>query len=454
VGVSAGHIHSDSFTTGPAMQVEAQADLWVTRAFGLGLRYRFLRAQTDGDRETLTLHPLSAGLRIRLWTDETERESWTLEPEGGYALAAGGRAEGGAFAGLTVARNVGWVASDTGSFNSALALSVLQGFGAMGDVRVVSLGVRVGPALNAFAPTDADVPRRPAAFHYTFGVQWAVLGARWGLVDAVAVSPNVGVVFGVPLTRWLEPVVRADLSYFAPIKRDEPSPVSFAFLGGVRFRLNGLAPLYASALAGWQVVGGRSPLAYGDGAVLDLGVGFNPTICGTSLQIGVHYRTGLSHQATDFNALMLVLGFTYGSRGGSVGDAPLDSGRPHRCTPARSPHVPYGTAGQSPAPVQAQVAVVADPVEVVVPIGASLFGGMVRFQLNLAALPIERLLRAGWVTVRVEGPPEALPQASAELRAALDARGVTVQGYATAAVPDASEVRAVFSVWPPGTRPR
>jgi hypothetical protein len=79
---------------------------------------------------------------------------------------------------------------------------------------------------------------------------------------------------------------------------------------------------------------------------------------------------------------------------------------------------------------------------------------MVRFQLNLAALPIERLLRAGWVTVRVEGPPEALPQASAELRAALDARGVTVQGYATAAVPDASEVRAVFSVWPPGTRPR
>ena len=63
-------------------------------------------------------------------------------------------------------------------------------------------------------------------------------------------------------------------------------------------------------------------------------------------------------------------------------------------------------------------------------------------------------MRAGWVTVRVEGPAEALPQATAELRAALDARGVAVQGYAMAAIPGASEVRAVFTLWPPGTRPR
>ena len=101
-----------------------------------------------------------------------------------------------------------------------------------------------------------------------------------------------------------------------------------------------------------------------------------------------------------------------------------------------------------------RVTVSAEPVEVSVPIGASLFGGLVRFQLNLSALPIDRLVRAGWVTVRVEGPPDVLPQATAELRAALDARGVAVQGYAMVAVPDASEVRAVFTLWPPGTRPR
>lgn len=101
-----------------------------------------------------------------------------------------------------------------------------------------------------------------------------------------------------------------------------------------------------------------------------------------------------------------------------------------------------------------RVAVSAEPVEVSVPIGAVLFGGLLRFQLDPSALPIERLLRAGWITVRIEGPPEALPQALAELRATLDARGIAVQGYSTAALPGSAEVRAVFTLWPPGTRPR
>lgn len=101
-----------------------------------------------------------------------------------------------------------------------------------------------------------------------------------------------------------------------------------------------------------------------------------------------------------------------------------------------------------------RVQVNVEPVEISVVIGASLFGGLVEFHIDPSVLPIARLQQSGWVTVRVEGPPAVLPQAEAELQGALSSQGVMVQGFARVAVPDASAVRAVFTVWPPGTRPR
>lgn len=448
-GVGTGLVSSDSFTTGSVFQLEAQADLFVTRSFGFGARYRFLNAQTAGDRESLALHPVSAGLRLRLFDNESARQSWTFEPEGGYAFTTGGRAEGGPFVGLSIARSVGGFMSESTSANVAVVLSGMQGLGALSDVRVFSLGLRLSPSFNAFAPLDLATAPRPAAFHYTWGVKWFMLGGSFGARDAFTLSPGFALVVGLPVTRWFEPVAQVDMAYWLrTLSPDEPAPIIFSFLGGVRLRMNGLAPLYASVLGGWQISTSRAPQTVGDGAIVDVGFGLNLLPCGGALQIGVHYRRGISHDAEDFNALFLVLGGTFGSREGSVGEAPLGSGAPARC--GSSPTTPsletrrYGAGAQ----------VVATPVEVSVVIGAALLGGLVQFHIDPSALPIERLVRAGYVTVRVEGPPEALSQASAELRAALDARGVTVQHSATLAISGASEVRAVFTVWPPGARPR
>jgi hypothetical protein len=276
-----------------------------------------------------------------------------------------------------------------------------------------------------------------------------MLGASFGARDAFTLSPGFALVFGLPVTRWFEPVAQVDLAYWLrTASPDEPAPLVYSFLGGVRLRMNGLAPLYASVLGGWQIATSRSPQTVGDGAIVDVGFGLNLLPCGGALQIGVHYRRGLSHEAEDFNALFLVMGGTFGSRVGSVGEAPLGEGSPARC--GASPTTPSLEARRYDASAQ----VAATPVEVSVVIGAALLGGLVQFHLNPTVLPMERLVRAGYVTVRVEGPPEALPQASAELRAALDARGVTVQHAGTVAISGAREVRAVFTLWPPGARPR
>lgn len=448
-GVGTGLIRSDSFTTGSLLQVEAQADLFVTRAFGFGARYRFLNAQTAGDRETLALHPVSAGLRIRLFDNESARRAWTFEPEGGYAFTTGGRADGGPFVGLSIARSVGGFVSASTSANVAVVLSAMQGLGALSDVRVFSLGLRLSPAFNAFAPRDLATASRSASFHYTWGVKWFMLGASFGARDAFTLSPGFALVFGLPVTRWFEPVAQVDLAYWLrTASPDEPAPLVYSFLGGVRLRMNGLAPLYASVLGGWQIATSRSPQTVGDGAIVDVGFGLNLLPCGGALQIGVHYRRGFSHEAEDFNALFLVMGGTFGSRVGSVGEAPLGNDPPARC--GSSPTTPSLDARRYDASAQ----VAATPVEVSVVIGAALLGGLVQFHLDPTVLPMERLVRAGYVTVRVEGPPEALPQASAELRAALDARGVTVQHAGTVAISGAREVRAVFTLWPPGARPR
>ncbi len=449
VGVATGLVSSDSFTTGSVFQLEAQADLFVTRAFGLGARYRFLNAQTDGDRESLALHPVSAGLRFRLFDGESARRSWTFEPEGGYAFATGGRSEGGPFVGLSVARGVGDFVNESTSANLAVVLSAMQGLAALSDVRVFTLGLRLSPSFNAFAPLDVATPPRAPSFHYTWGVKWFMLGGSFGARDALTLSPGFAFVLGLPVTRWFEPVAQVDMAYWLrTANTDEPAPIVYSFLGGVRVRMNGLAPLYASALGGWQIATGRSPRAFGDGAIVELGFGLNLLPCGGALQIGAHYRRGVSHDAVDFNALFLVLGGTFGSRVGSVGEAPLDGGAPTRCGSSPTLQSPEARGGYAGAQVAAR------PVEVSVVIGAALLGGLVQFHIDPSVLPIERLVRAGYVTVRVEGPPEALPQASAELHAALDARGVTVQHSATVAIAGASEVRAVFTLWPQGARPR
>ena len=66
------------------------------------------------------------------------------------ARTTGGRADGGPFVGLSVARSVGGFVSASISANVAVVLSAMQCLGALSDVRVFSLGSR--------APSSAPSP--------------------------------------------------------------------------------------------------------------------------------------------------------------------------------------------------------------------------------------------------------------------------------------------------------
>ena len=73
--------------------------------------------------------------------------------------------------------------------------------------------------------------------------------------------------------------------------------------------------------------------------------------------------------------------------------------------------------------------------------------------IDVRSLPLAQIRDSGFVTVQIIGPPAALARAEAELRAALGPDGARVSGFASVAMPERMDVRAIFTIWPPGTRP-
>ena len=104
--------------------------------------------------------------------------------------------------------------------------------------------------------------------------------------------------------------------------------------------------------------------------------------------------------------------------------------------------------------VEVEVEIEMEPVTVEVIIGYVAFGGALDMRLNIASLPLSQLRRAGWIEVEIVGPPLARARASAELRAVLDREGIHVNAEAQAQGSGALQaVKAVFTIWPPGSRP-
>ncbi len=101
-----------------------------------------------------------------------------------------------------------------------------------------------------------------------------------------------------------------------------------------------------------------------------------------------------------------------------------------------------------------QVEIEVHPISVEVVIGYVLFGGAVDMRLNVASLPLSQLRSAGWIEVTVVGPPAARARAHAELDAILDREGIHIDARAEAdAEGSVQAVKAIFTIWPPGSRP-
>lgn len=474
-----------------AVSFAAGLDFALSRSAALGVGWRYLgggEAVGDGDgdgqddAETgyYSSHLVGAGPRLRLWTDETAREAWTLELDGGWSFVPSHSELAGPYARISVGRQIGMFVGQTGAAQAALVLTYLQGFGGAEDLRAVLFGLRLQPEWGVPLPLDVDEVPTPASFAYTIGIQGGMFGLQLGGEGGAGLVPSLGLAVGFPVTRAIEPRVLADVSWFGGMD-DAPAPLGYGGLAGVRLRLSDLLPAFVDVMGGWQLITNHQPRAYDSGAVLDVAAGLYVVGCEGGAAFGARYRRGLLAANEEYETVVFFLEAVWGNRRGSLGGEPWPSGpgpiewscgggygAGRAATPPPPPAPPASAVAEVDANLprvggeidleaslpeaRAEVEIDVEPVVVEVTLGLSLFGGAVRFEIAPSSLPLRQLRESGFVDVEIVGPPGALARAEAELRAALGPDGASVDGWARTAT-DRLDVRAIFTIWPPGSRP-
>ena len=488
------------FAAGFALPVDVQ----ITRWLALGVRFGVitgsdvatdlnLDALDDANERDFTAVQVSAGPRFTLWTDEASHEGWDFELGGGW-MGRGSRLDGPGFlAEAAVQRRVGGISEGGTSGDVSLGLRYQQGFGQASDFRALLFTMRAGFGLSQ--PLPEVEPDTTPGFSYTLG-----LHGSYGLPFAAPgpLSPGslsaVGLSFGLPIGPWLEARLRADLvqrSQGTLEAKNQSSMLSYAGAGLLRLRLDRVAPLYFEAGAGYAANIGTLANYVPDAPFAVFGGGFRVTFCqsDSALEAGIEGRVGLGdnrgvdgifftfggelaggrrtigeggfwcrfahrrveQEARDAERRTVprpLEGGTFnggGTVGGSIGGGGTVGG-----TIGGGGTVGGSTVGGSgtlyvapPPPPQ--------PIVVEVLLGVSLFGGALNLQISPSMLPLARLAGAARVELRLEGPAASLASAEARVRAVIDADGKRIDAIARVAT-NSSQVRAVFTIWPPGAR--
>jgi hypothetical protein len=479
--------------SGVAGGVALHLDMQITHWLALGARLGYV-TRPDGATDVnldaiddLNTHDFmalqaTAGPRFTAWTDEASRQGWDFELGAGW-MGRGGRLDGpGLLAEGAVYRKFGTISDSGFVADLSLGARYQQGFGAAGDFRAVLVSVRGGLGWDQPIPEGPvdDVP----GFSYTTGLRLA-LGLPFSAPGPLEPGSffGFGGHFGVPLGAWFELRARGELlsrSQGMKEKGDQTSMVSFTGAGVARLRFDRVAPLYVEAGAGYATNTGTPALYVPDAGFVTFGAGGRLTWCGTdsALEIGAEGRIGLGDNR-GLDGLFLVIGAEFAGGRRSIG---RDSFGCRMTTRARerneanaraaeqraiearaaartgssvnvggnvggSVGVGVGVSGGATVAVPAPI----EPVRVEVLLGVSLFGGAVSVRVDPAMLPLARLAGAGRVEVRIEGPATALMTAEAQVRGVLDRDGKRLD--AVVRVPtNSSQIRAIFTIWPPGAR--
>ncbi len=471
---------------GLALHLDMQLTHWLALGARLGYVTRpdgvtdvNLDAIDDLDTHDFKALQVTAGPRFTAWTDEASREGWDFELGAGW-MGRGGRLDGpGLLAEGAIYRKFGTISATGFAADLALGARYQQGFGAAGDFRAVLVSIRGGLGWDQPIP-EVPVDEVPG-FSYTTGMRLA-LGFPFSAPGPLEPGSlfGVGGHFGVPLGAWFELRARSEVltrSQGSKEKGDQTSMVSFTGAGIARLRLDRVAPIYVEAGAGYATNTGAPALYVADAGFATFGAGGRLTWCGTdsALELGVEGRIGLGDDR-GLDGIFFVIGAEYAGGRRSIG---RDSFGCRMTTRARerneanarvyaereaqrraATRVATGTVGvggsvggsvdvnggatvAAPAPIE--------PVRIEVLLGVSLFGGAVSVRVDPSMLPLARLAGAGRVEVRIEGPASALVTAEAQVRGVLDRDGKRVD--AIVRVPtNGSQVRAVFTIWPPGAR--
>lgn len=447
--------------------------LWPTRWLGFGVEWMAQRARNtahdlDGDDvvdqvyPNLRLHSFTGRVLFRRVYDEAARRSVGMFVQGGYAVSLSDRAQSHPLVGVGLTLTRGTTFNGTIGGEVELGLRYLQGLGETGSPnRSVLLTFGIGSVFRIHAPRNFSEAPTGGPFRFS-------LGMAYGTVFGTGAWLNGEAGLGLNIHPFLEPRIRAELGALRTedARSETRAPYSRFASGslGLRAFLGRNRHFFVEAGGGVLGVFGDTPREVGPGGFVDARLGVQIAGCSIGAAAVGRYRAGIAGPFAGEHYISIGLELALGSYDRLTGGSCGSSGVGANPVPPPPPVV-VATPEPTPPPTETQIEVEVpsleveveievEPVTIEVIIGYVAFGGAVDMRLNVSSLPLSQLRRAGWIEVEIVGPPQARARASAELRAVLDREGIHVHAEAQAQGSGALQtVKAVFTIWPPGTRP-
>lgn len=438
----------DDATSGGAHAVGVELAYAVSRNLQLAGRYEVMGygdLATQPMAGTAVNHHLLGVAKWRLFTDEVDRDAWTFGAGFGQAFRESKLGGHAPLVRAAIAREIGLYIDDNNTVNAALELAYERALDDLGAQAFLA-SLRFGFELNV---------REPMNLGTTDEIATGTHRTRTAFDFLLAGGLGLGLSHSVPVGAHLAWVSSGTYLFGdSQLEQQGFDGASWAVQSGIHLALR---DHWWTPYVGAQ--GGAAWYAEPTGrehhwiATPELGVRLQG--CEARIDLGAWLRTDV---ANDFEILAggLVARGAFGGCGGA--GSPTFASRyvppPPVATETRTYEIgiPDVTVPDVQVGGSANVAVEVKPVVVEVQLGAALLGGALSVRIDARLLPLDRLRGAGHVHVELRGQSSVLAQYRGELDATVGRHGGRVDAWATVPTSD-TIVRAVFTIYPPGTRP-
>jgi hypothetical protein len=464
---TSGGTFGDVPTIGAAHALGVELDFGVLRTLQLGVRYELMGIglpSTPAFEASTGLSNQFFGLaKKRFFTDEVRRNAWTLGIGGGYAIRRDDLGGSAPMLRGSIAREVGMSLGDQSALTYAFEIAYEQSLGPTRIAAVLAslrlgfeVGIREPEGLGRPAPKEW---RHTTSFE-TYAGPYLGFGMSLGLraTSSLSLETTAGFLFGFSS---------------ADHKEHGLDGAAWSLQTGPRLLLPWPAdyvPLYL------QLQGGAAWIAHdprGELRAIATGeLGFHAFAgCGGAVDLGFWLRADIEQRELTAGGFVLraMIGSGTGAAGGHREDHCGGREVPHLAMP----YVPPPPTTTTTTTTSQTYTVDLNPPNITVPnvdvhvggtvevpkpqpivldveLGAVFFGMQVRIDPRL--LPFDRLRGAGWISIELTGPADALVKFQSELSATLSRGKIRVDGWSNVVTSD-SVVRARFTIWPPGSRP-
>ncbi len=450
--------------TGGAQALGVELGFGLTRSLALGVRYELMGfGQPSSGDDMLVVgvsHRLFANARHRFFTDEADRDAWTLGLGGGWAFQEASLGGGAPILRASFGREVGMYLDDENAVLMGLELAYERNLDDA-QLSAVLASARFGFEVNIREPRNLGTVDEPPSTAYTRGVD-IYLGPALGL----------GYSLGVPLADHLE--VNATAGFLFGLtdfgKQSGLDGSQWALQAGARITPGWPRPasLYLQAQVGpvWVSHDPSREVALAVDTELGVSPGFT---CDGRLDFALRVRTEIEDEAHAlWGALVVRVAFGQGRTrsgrrcggggGGAIVTMPLPPPPPPE--PVLAPPPDQDLIGQGGTTIDGSAGgtidgsaggavtvevPVPEPVVIEVELGGSWLGGAVQVRIDPRLLPLARLRAAGHVEIELTGPADALVDYEVSLRAVLDREGIRAASWVRTATSD-SVIRARFTL--------